>query len=233
MSYILEKSELITSFSYTWTYFGPVTWNYQYTVKIGNKTVVYSNAEIQRIGDHYVINSAYLMRDFGLSETQATHQYDTDFFKSADDAALAWALTYYRKSNNPNDRREYGSALYSKDDGFTFTNPIIAARETPNQLKDEDIANVSEGLNRVAFIHSHPNFPPPFENEKFSGYTTIPGQGNVLMGDLKWVQDNNTTLYVVTPSGKIKEATKADGLIVNLIKEHCINKMLNGSKEAL
>ena len=191
--------------THTWKKLWFITWNHEYSVTIGDKTVVYSNGEVYEIGNHWIINTSYLTRDFGLTSEQASHQ-PGDVFDSMDDAALAWALTYYLASNNPNDRREYGSAIYENGNGFSFSEPNVATGNTPFERMNVTIPFAPDGYTAVAGIHSHPNEPSnaivTFDHENFSTYDNG--------GDLYGVHSSGLPLYLVTPSGKVKLAENKD-----------------------
>ena len=81
-----------------------------------------------------------------------------------------------------------------------------------------NVPGTKPGDSMVAAIHSHPDFLEGREentNERFSGYTKRPDGTMELLGDSKWIKDNNRPLYLVTPSGKIivKEAINRNGLM--------------------
>jgi len=142
------------------------------------------------------------MSDFGLSYEQASHQAG-DIFESIDDAALAWALTYFNKSDNPNDRREYGSAIYENGDGYSFTEPNIATGTSARERMRVTIPPAPSGYTAVAGIHSHPREP----NYNWEVFSSRDDYGR-LSGDLLWVQRNGIPLYLVTPSGKVRMAER-------------------------
>ena len=100
---------------------------HEYTVVMNGITRVYTQSEIQRVGEHYVIDSAILVYDFSLNQTQATHQVHNDIFHSVDDAALAWSLTFYNASAKADGNRglEFASAIYEHEGGYSFGEPTL------------------------------------------------------------------------------------------------------------
>jgi hypothetical protein len=143
------------------------------------------------IGDHLVVNSDWLVRDFKIDRSLAEHQVG-DHFGSIDDAALAWGLKYFPLSNDSN--REYGSNIFSTNvriaghaaERFYFGEPNIG---TINSVR---IPSVPQGKTRVATIHLHPkvlgranNFSPP---------------------DLENMRGRGVPSYLASPNGRVKIA---------------------------
>jgi len=118
-----------------------------------------------------------------------------DIFKTVDEAALAWAFTYYAISNSKINPREYASAIYVNGSGYSFSSPNVGSRDSVR------VPNAPSGYTMVAAIHSHPELPG-YDYNNFSKYDQF---GNYA-GDYAWVNSSGLPLYVVTPSGDIKIA---------------------------
>jgi len=203
--YIMSKNNATWSWTHTWKYFLFATWKHEYTITINGVTKTYLRDIGQDVGGYLIINNTILIDDFGLSVKDATHQVHDDIFNSIDDTALAWSLKYYAASNNPNDRREYGSAIYEHGGGYSFGAPNIAQGSSAAERMSVTIPSAPSGYTMVTGIHSHPN-EPKYSVESFSSRNEF-GQ---LDGDYLWVQRNGVPLYLATPSGKIKVATSRD-----------------------
>ena len=198
LSYTIVQHKLLNLIPYKKTIevtYGTQTESYQYNAIKGN----------------VIVKSDWLVNNFGFERSKVEHQ-PGDVFNSVDHAALAWSLKYYPLSNDRDDqyRREFGSAIYEKGDGFAFSEPN---RSDDNSRWSVALSLPHDGYRMVAGIHTHPNLntrdlptgvrPEP---EKFSMRDDLLRPD----GDLKWVARNRVPLYVVTPSRKVRTLTVTD-----------------------
>jgi hypothetical protein len=175
-------------------------YDYWYTITIGDKTNRYHQRHVQRIGEHFIINSEFLIIDFGLSVEQATHQIHKDVFHNMDDAALAWALSFYQASADDDNYRglEYASAMYRRGDGYAFGELSIA---DPSRRHAVVVPDAPSGYTRTGAVHTHiPVYG--WRNESFSKFWP---NTRVLVGDHYWAADNQLPLYMATPRGNLRK----------------------------
>lgn len=149
------------------------------------------------IGGQVVVDSDWLVEDFGFAQGTVEHQVG-DIFNSIDHTALAWSLKYYELSAAERGGKglEYGAAIYANGDGYSFGDYNKADTSAPWQVT---IPNAPSGYTRVAGIHTHPNIAGR-DNENFSSTNDY----GTLGGDYLWAKSNNLPLYLATPSGKVK-----------------------------
>lgn len=110
-------------------------------------------------------------------------------YKTADAAAIGWALTYGESSIKSGE--EYSSIIYESGGTFSFTPAIKWAPEAeyssavsspgPSRIQGK-FADLLEGVNQVGFLHSHGDFKMPTD-EDFSSWS--PG----------WKKDANFDIY--------------------------------------
>jgi len=175
VGYIAEKNDGSferTSFNLFW--FIPI--NIKYTVTIGDTTITYTTRDVREVNGVYVIDHEILMRDFGLTEIQATHQAG-DRFNTEEHAVMAFGFMYSQKSIT--ERQEYGAVIDRHDDGrFSFENvrnSTVSAAEQGHTI-DPKSGNSDPWRNQISYrynsnsvatVHTHwrpngnLNFSPP------------------------------------------------------------------------
>ena len=154
-------------------------------VTIGDISIKYKG---RIVNGKMIIDSRQFGRDFNITDNALlTHQYNSDRFNTPGDAALAWALTYYPKSNQTGNPREYGSNILTDSGGYYFDDPAIG------QVNRVIIPAPAAGETRAAFIHSHP-FDINYKYNEFSSQ------------DLQTMRNANIPSYLVSPNGKIQVA---------------------------
>ena len=132
------------------------------------------------------------MRDFGLSERDSVHNAKEDYFDTKEHAVLAWALKYNPSSIS--EGAEYaGSIFQSKSTNkFSFTTGIKGK-------KDGSVPSYPDpGYKLVGVIHTHGANDKGYVNEQFSD------RDKSLSSQIK------VPVYLVTPSGQIKEYKNKD-----------------------
>jgi RHS repeat-associated protein len=160
-------------------------------VTYNGQTFSYSH---NQIGYHLIVDSDWLVRDFGLCRTLAEHQVGDGFF-FIDDAALAWGLKYFPLSNDPSNRREYASNIYTRTDQIENWNVRVYYFGEPNigTATSVRIPTATKGRTKVATIHSHPDVPG-YASNRFS------------QQDLKLMESQGLPSYIATPNGRIQVA---------------------------
>ncbi len=106
-----------------------------------------------------------------------------DIFKTVEDAAIDFGLTYNDDSIFEN--REYGASVYQSGTGYTYTVPSTGG---PSSV----IMSVPPFAKVEAYLHTHAAYDPLYDNENFS------------KTDKNTAQHKNVTFYVATPMGKLK-----------------------------
>jgi hypothetical protein len=126
-----------------------------YKVTINGKTTVYSSNIVKTVNELLVIDNIILMKDFKLTEKQATHQAG-DKFGSQTYAAMAFAFVYnplsFIRSDDFPHGREYGANIYKNGRYYTFEQ--IAYGRTSGTRVDLYKSNSKYGT-MVAQIHTH------------------------------------------------------------------------------
>ena len=164
-------------------------------ITIGKETNAY---DYQSVGGLLVIDSDWLVRDFGISRFQAEHQVG-DLFVTMNDAALAWSMKYWAIGNEL--KTEYASIIYKgKDGGYFFDEPNIG---TDKMVRSPEL---KRGYEAVAGIHSHPRRFNSQEN--FSGGRMIMYPNDVrtviYINDKGVAQSTGLPQYLATPNGNLK-----------------------------
>ena len=151
-------------------------------VKKDHRIAVYG---YHNVGGHAIVNSDWLVRDFNVDRAQVEHQAG-DVFGTIDNAALAWALTYYSQSRN--EGIEYGSSIFQNNGGYSFS--IGGAGEAALAT---NITAPPNNILRVAEIHSHPR---------------VSGLSDGDWDRVQWYWDRNmqVPLYAVNPDRTIQVA---------------------------
>ncbi|WP_068773572.1 DUF4329 domain-containing protein [Paenibacillus sp. FJAT-26967] len=188
LRYIVEKNGGSVKYSEK-SFLGFGSWEQKISATINGATKEYSIGKndfaLYITNGVSVIDSDVLEDDFGLSQTQATHQVG-DSFKSVDHAAMAWGFKY--NSLSINDNLEYASAVYADGGNFKFTNPLIGDNDSVS------VPTPPNGKNLAAIIHSHGAYDARYNNENFSGKTGDKGIADTL----------KSLLYLTTPGGYLK-----------------------------
>ena len=120
LKYIAEKNGLI------------VEWDEKYkcTRVTDPKTGLYKEYNAWRYtisNGRMLVDSAEIAKDFGLEDGPNLYHQPGDRFETADDAAMAWGLTY--NDNSISSDREYISWIYNSNNSssYTFTKPERAS----------------------------------------------------------------------------------------------------------
>lgn len=114
-------------------------------------------------------------------------------FKNSDDAASSWALRYNGESIN--EGKEFTSNIYEiLIEGITYTNYTDPAKGSATG-SDPTKTPVPEGLTKTGIIHSHGNYMPSAENNRFSG----------TPGDVGYFEKEGVNGYVSTPNGSLQK----------------------------
>ena len=181
---------------------GSVSWeNGTISVTLNGITKPYN--DLETINGRTIISSAKLAEDFGGEENDYIHD-EQDRFESADDAALAFSLTYYEYS------------LYANDgEGVEYSSAIIKANDNGNISYYFDF--VSKGdmnsspakvyLNcQVAIAHTHGANTEGYSNEEFSG--VVYDENGQCRGDGYISMNYHIDNYLMTPNKKFKKLDK-------------------------
>jgi hypothetical protein len=172
-------------------------------VRIGNetRTTTYETIRLASGKSYSVVDSNWLMNNFGLPEHKATHRHG-DRFNSADSAALGFALGYNPTSVTRDgyfpDGREWCANIYYRqfdpcpedDDGWGYTFEQVRAGGRSGTSVRFSPARGRYG-ELVAQIHTHGAFKPGSGSSNFSHL------------DLHMPTVNQ---YLVTPDGLLKRA---------------------------
>jgi len=116
-----------------------------------------------------------------------------DLFKSMDEAAHDWGMTYNGKSIRRN--REYRSVIYKvvKDGDilYTYNKPHVGKKATGRNAQVSDKFKLKNGQEEVARIHSH------------AAYSSDPEHVNEYLSPIDEIhaEDRGNPEYVATPQG--------------------------------
>ena len=189
LSYIVDKNGGSLDSTFMWVTnawvtvtINGITKDYQY---LSNDS---KNNPVSRINGLYVIDNEVLVRDFGIDAAMSLHQVG-DSFKTLDDAALAWGLTYNSMSISMN--LELVSAIYGKDKSYKYTDPLSNIGTSDSA----SIPSAPKGETLRAFIHAHAAYDKRYDNENFSGAN----------GDKGVADYYKVPIYVCTPAGYLKK----------------------------
>ena len=181
---------------------GSVSWE-NGTISVTLNGITKSYNDLETINGRTIISSAKLAEDFGGEENDYIHD-EQDRFESADDAALAFSLTYYEYS------------LYANDgEGVEYSSAIIKANDNGNISYYFDF--VSKGdmnsspakvyLNcQVAIAHTHGANTEGYSNEEFSG--VVYDENGQCRGDGYISMNYHIDNYLMTPNKKFKKLDK-------------------------
>ena len=135
------------------------------------------------INGRTVVDSQILIDNFALSISDAMHQAG-DEFKSVDDAAIAWGLSYNKASID--DNKEYISVIYESWGDYEYT----AFKKGDGASASVPSTPFTKKLHAV--IHSHAAYDARYDNENFSS------------ADKAVAKEKGVPIYVVTPAGYLK-----------------------------
>lgn len=151
-------------------------------VTIDGKSVEYSGELVNR---RMVVDSEQFGEDFGITDTTLLTHQPGDEFRSIDDAAIAWGLTYNAISIS--EKAEYAGSIYDSNGQYAFSQPNKGT-------KDESYISLPEDLSTLrAVIHSHGAYDIGYDNENFSET------------DKTSAKEVKVPMYVSTPGGRLKK----------------------------
>ena len=157
--------------------------NMRYIESAGNMEVsVGSNTftiEGSMMNERMVIDSDFLVKNFGLSETISKHVVG-DYYYSEEDAAMAFGLTYNKVSVTEN--IEYGAVINKDEKGYYL--PSVFKGET-REISSQTI-EMNMGYNPTGIVHTH--------------------AANMNANEFSWVdvetaQRMGLNMYLASPSG--------------------------------
>jgi len=197
LEYIMEKYNLANPDSNFSFYTTRSWWNgFQLHLTIGSTTRSFSiytggsnvTSLALMISDMIVFDSSVLINTFGLSSEMAIHQVG-DIFSSTSNAALAWALTHWKASNNAG--VEFASNIYRYNGRYFFGTHISGT------ARSVGIPELTSGNTRAALVHTHPR--QGFWMNIL--YNIPPGQLNHIgSSDRRVSRVYNVPVYVVGPT---------------------------------
>ena len=189
VTYIAEKNNGSVVYSEK-NFFGIGGWDKKIAITIGETTKEYSigkeDSKVKIVNGKSVMDSQILIDDFGLSETQATHQ-SGDEFDTDEHAAIAWGFSYNGISISNN--TEYASAIYIDNGKYKYTDPLGGNNDSVS------VPSAPSGKKLSSVIHAHGAYDARYDNENFSGKRGDEGVADYL----------EVPIYVTTPGGKIKK----------------------------
>jgi len=161
------------------------------TVEMNGVSKTYTSNDYRLADGYYFIGNRTLMRDFGLSSTQSTHQ-PGDTFRTADEAALAFGLMTNGRSIAEN--REYAAFIYKGIYGGYYYDHVITGTWNYAGITLPESMQIC-----VAFVHTHAAYMGR-GGEDFT-------EGRFIFSDVGYSNLFGINCYLATPSGALFKYT--------------------------
>ena len=187
-----------------------------YNEETGTATVYFDGQSREYTGEiingRMIVDSSVLAKDFNIAESYLLHN-EEDKFESADDAAMAFGLSYNLTSCLPNGV-EYQAYIYRNPDGtYTFSD-VYEGIDLGNGYRTVLASDPDVNRDFDSWAHTHGAYPDP-ENpdtalDLFTGRNEVVDEyGDVMfLGDGAYSKALNADGYVFTPGGNFKHLDK-------------------------